>query len=248
MRPPCSLLTCISQAIYDSKGAHSVTKPILVKPIYKSQDLSNLRPIALQNSLAKLPSKILATRLTDALHRNGALLHANEGFLRHKSTGNAIGTILSAFEDAVQFNKPLFGASLDIAKAYDSIRWFTIKNGMDRINLPQEFQDYAMGKMVNSTMEIRTRYGLTAPFVIERGVPQGCPLAPLLFIIGMDLLHAGLHKNPLRSGADDSYRIESGLDSGASDPLLSVADKAYADDTILLSSSAPGLCNMMQWQ
>ena len=163
-----SLLTCISQAIYDSKGAHSVAKPILVKPIYKSQgskDLSNLRPIALQNSLAKLPSKILATRLTDALHRNGALHHANEGFLRHKSTGNAIGTILSAFEDAVQFNKPLFGASLDIAKAYDSIRWFTIKNGMDRINLPQEFQDYAMGKMVNtgSTMEIRTRYGLPRP-------------------------------------------------------------------------------------
>ena len=170
-----------------------------------------------------------------------------EGFLRHKSTGNAIGTILSAFEDAAQFNKPLFGASLDIAKAYDSIRWFTIKNGMDRINLPQEFQDYAMGKMTNSSMEIQTRYGLTSPFMIQRGVPQGCPLAPLLFIIAMDLLHAGLHNNPLFLGKDDSYRIESGLDGGACDPLLSVADKAYADDTILLSSSAPGLSNMMRW-
>ena len=50
-----------------------------------------------------------------------------------------------------------------------------------RINLPQEFQDYAMGKMANSTMEIRTRYGLTMPFVIERGVPQDAP-SPLFFL------------------------------------------------------------------
>jgi hypothetical protein len=194
------ILLSAAQAIYDEGGKHQVNKETICRPIYKSagdKQLDNIRPISLQNTIAKIPSKLLADRLTGDLLLNGALHKANEGFLRNRETNFAISTVLNLWEDAKEQGKSNFGVALDVSKAYDKLRWFTIKNGMTRIGLPKKFQEFVLGKMKGSTMAVKTAYGLTKPFEIKAGCPQGCPLSPLLYIIAMDLLHKGLEKNPL---------------------------------------------------
>ena len=65
------ILLTITQAIYDAGGKHAITKQIVCKPLYKKagdKSPSNLRPIALQNAIAKIPSKILAARLSNDLN------------------------------------------------------------------------------------------------------------------------------------------------------------------------------------
>jgi ribonuclease HI len=236
------LLLTIAQAIYDAKGLHIITKEIVCKPLYKKagvKDLTNLRPIALQNALAKIPSKILATRLANDLYRNQAIHSANEGFLKGKNTGSALATILNVWEDAKAHNKPCYCVSYDQAKAYDHLRWFTIKHGMQRLNIPPKFQDYILGKMRGSTIEFKTHYGNTTPFEIKRGTAQGCPLSPLIYIISMDLMHAGLHTNPIREDAQDGYKMKGST--------RAIADKCYADDTLIMSNSKDGLVRMNAW-
>jgi hypothetical protein len=238
------LVLCIAQAIYDSKGAHDVTKHILCRPLWKkrgNKQLDNIRPIALQNALAKIPSSILADRLADDLLANGALHKANEGFLRNRETADAVETVLNLWEDAMAQNEPSFYVAYDVSKAYDRLRWFTMKNGMERIGIPEKFQRYVLGKMEGSQMYVKTGYGLTEPFEVKRGCPQGDPLSPLLYIISMDALHAGLECNPLpeHKGAKDG-RVMAGTKE-------EVADKCYADDTLLLPSSLGGLVRMNEW-
>jgi hypothetical protein len=235
------ILLAITQAIYDAEGRHKITKEIVCKPLYKKpgiKDLTNLRPIALQNSLAKIPSKLLAARLAINLFDNGAIHSANEGFLKGRNTGNALTTILNVWEDAKAFQKPCYCISYDVSKAYDHLRWFTIKHGMQRLNLPPKFQNYVLGKMKGSTIEFKTRYGNTDPFEVKRGTAQGCPLSPLIYIISMDLLHAGLHKNP-EDGEEYGYKMEKSSKT--------IADKCYADDTLLLASTVDGLTRMNKW-
>jgi hypothetical protein len=84
---------------------------------------TNLRPIALQNAIAKIPSKILAARLSNLLNLNGAIDNANEGFLKGKNTGDALTSILIVWEDAKEFNKPCYCLSYDVSKAVHHKQW-----------------------------------------------------------------------------------------------------------------------------
>jgi hypothetical protein len=239
------ILLAITQALYDAKGTHQVNKTLLCKPLFKKRGnklLNNIRPIALQNAVAKIPSKMLAARLTDDLHRLQALHPANEGFLKYRNTSNAINTVLNTWEDAKENNKACYCISFDISKAYDKLRWFTIEDGLTRLSIPDKFVHYALGKMQGSTFTIKTRYGLTPEFEIERSCPQGDPLSPLLFVIAMDLLQVGLHDNPLPKHA--AHKKNGYAQQGSTEQI---ADKSYADDTLLLASSEAGLRRMNDW-
>jgi hypothetical protein len=239
------ILLAITQALYDAEGAHKLNKDVLCKPLFKkrgNKSLNNLRPISLQNAIAKIPSKMLATRLTDDLHNLQALHPAAEGFLKYKNTSNAINTVLNAWEDSKTNNKACYCISFDISKAYDKLRWFTIRDGLTRLSIPDKFTRYALGKMEDSTFTVKTQYGLTPEFTIKRSCPQGDPLSPLLFIIAMDLLQVGLHNNPLpqhTAHRNDGYALQ-----GSSEKI---ADKSYADDTLLLATTEDGLQRMNDW-
>ena len=94
--------------------------------------------------------------------------------------------------------------------------------------------------MKDSTMmEFKTNYGNTKPFLIRRGCPQRCPLSPLLYIIAMDLMHAGLDKNPLYNDDQYGYIVD--------DSTRPIRDKCYAGDTFLLSSTELGITRMTEW-
>ena len=98
---------------------------MICKPLRKkkgNRELTNIRPIALQNALAKLASKILAARLTSELSKRKILHPANEGFLRNTGTSNAIDTILNIFEDATEKGKACYNVSYDCPKAFDHLR------------------------------------------------------------------------------------------------------------------------------
>jgi hypothetical protein len=144
--------------------------------------------------------------------------------------------VLNTWEDSKANNKACYCISFDISKAYDKLRWFTIRDGLTRLSIPDKFVHYALGKMEGSTFTVKAQHGLTPEFNIERSYPQGDPLSPLLFVIAMDLLQVGLHDNPLPQHSEhrnDGYALQGSLEQ--------IADKSYADDTLLLASSDAGL-------
>ena len=65
----------------------------------------------------------------------------------------------------------------------------------------------------------------------KRGVPQGDPLAPWMFLVGMNLLHEGLSSLKDKSGQPIGYRIGDEV----------ITSKGYSDDTATITSSEEGV-------
>ena len=188
-------------------------------------------------------SKIIAERLSRALTERGILDPANEGFLLQKGCQNAISTIVDCYEDAKQYGKSIYSLFYDVSGAYDRIGHEQIKRGMEILHLPDKLKNYVMNKMKGATYSARTEYGMTEEFEVKRGVPQGDPLSPIVYIIAMNPLHVGMRRNPLHGYKEDGYEMKE--KEGQS--LVKVASKGYADDTCALSGTEDGIRRLGEW-
>ena len=129
-------------------------------------------------------------------------------------------------------DRKLYAAFLDIKKAYDSVPHSKIVERLREAGVREELVRVVADLLWNRTTVI---YGNTIN--IGRGVPQGDPLSPLLFILMLQPLSDALATLPC---------------GGASLPGgLTLKDLLYADDIALLAESPEDLNAMLhvceQW-
>src|SRR4029078_8682993 len=129
----------------------------------------------------------------------------------------------------------------DIKQAYDSVQVSVLTRALHRIRLPHSFVALIVDSLTGLTSRVRTAYGLSAPFDVERSLRQGDPLAPLLFVILMDALHDGLALNPFTGR---SHGCQLRWPSGDTVDLDSLG---YADDTAALANSLANLRVQNDW-
>ena len=111
---------------------------------------------------------------------------------------------------------------------------------MRRLRLPPPFIRLVIDSLSDLTSCIRTIYGMTRRFTVERSLRQGDPLAPLLFIVLMDALHDGLETNPF-TGRHHGCRLTHSAGSH------SIASVGYADDTGIIVNSLADLAVQNDW-
>ena len=142
------------------------------------------RPIALENTLAKIVEKVLATRLSDAAETFGLLPWTQMGARRQRSTASALGLLTNCIQSAWQA-KPgcvVSMLSLDLTGAFDNVPSDRLNHALTRKGIPQWFVNLAM----SFTRERRTKVvfpGFVSDWITTReGIPQGSPLSPILFL------------------------------------------------------------------
>ena len=144
------------------------------------EDPVNWRPIAFLRVCYKLFARIMYNRIrvpVDAQQSEDQM-----GFRTKRGTDDALSILESVIGKCIEFNVPMWLASLDLRKAFDRIEWPQLFASLQEQGLPLGYRNV-----------LRRLYcgqcGLLASgeeFPILRGVRQGDVLSPLLFNAGLE--------------------------------------------------------------
>ncbi|OWZ11876.1 LOW QUALITY PROTEIN: polyprotein [Phytophthora megakarya] len=112
---------------------------------------------------------------------------------------------------------------LDFAKAYDSLNREFLLAVLQAKGFPPKFCQIVQAIHTNTTVQFMANGEISRRLQVTSGIRQGCPLAPLLFILAVDLLYDEIE------GRQDIRGIE--LDETRPHKNLKVA--GYADDAAI---------------
>lgn len=177
-------------------------------------DETNLRPISLIKFIAKTAQAIVAWRW-----KNKNLGLTNYGFTKETGCTQAILKIHSIMEHALLHNKEIHLMTIDVEKAYDTVRFDVLEEAMTRYGVPEDVKRLLMDAHTKREIQIKTGWGKTEKIIAQCGLAQGSPVSCLLFIMVMQPL-----LDRLRAETQGIWR--------------STDDVAYADDVTLLAPSA----------
>ncbi|XP_012853800.1 PREDICTED: uncharacterized protein LOC105973324 [Erythranthe guttata] len=198
---------------------------VLIPKLSSPEKITDYRPISLCNVVYKIGSKCIANRLKPILP--GIISPTQSAFVSKRLITD---NVLVAFEvnhfirTNTSKNSNFMAVKLDISKAYDRIEWIFLKKTLTRLGFWPDFIDLIMlclSTVSYSFLFNGSQFGAVTP---SRGLRQGDPLSPYLFICCADVLIALIQRAVER---DDL----SGVKIAPAAPIIS--NLCFADDTLL---------------
>ena len=156
--------------------------------------ISDTRPISVTNSDSRILSATVARAIMPAVLE--LIDPAQKGFLNGRSGVDHVSDINNFFYEGVENNLVRFLFLLDTAKAFDSIDHDWIFHILKRVCFPDWILRFVRGMLTNVSVAPCFGKSTCVWIDIERGVKQGCPLSPLLFILAYDPLLFSLSRVP----------------------------------------------------
>ena len=147
------------------------------------QHLKNWRPISLLNCDYKIATTAIAARMKKVLPD---LINSDQtGFLKGRSIGLNVRLIDSIIIYAESQNISGILLLIDFEKAFDTLEWNFIEKTLHYYNFGDSLITWV--KLFISSC-IQNNGWASAFFNLTRGVRQGCPLSPYLFILCVEIL------------------------------------------------------------
>ena len=218
-----AVLSVLNSGIILDKLNHTFLA--LIPKIHSPRKVSDFKPISLSNVLYKIIAKVLANRLKPLLPHlisetqgvflferiitdNILIAHENLHYLKQKRTGKLRYMALK----------------LDMSKAYDRVEWVFLEKIMVKMGFCKKWVDLVSACIRSVTYSILLNgqpHGLITP---SRGLRQGDPLSPYLFLLVTEGLHALLKK------AEENENIK-GISLCAAGPRVS--HLLFEDDSLV---------------
>ena len=184
-------------------------------------DIRNWRPISLLNVDYKLASRVIAGRLLKVIHL------VVEKDQTCGVPGRYIGENVAFLRDVVDYatlsNVPVAILSLDQEKAFDRVEWSFMRQTLRAMGFGDSFVSWVDLFYHNVRSFVNVNGYLSEPFFLSRGVRQGCPLSPLLYVLVSEVLAVSIRANSRICGLSLP---------GVPTPLSPVSQ--YADDTSII--------------
>jgi exonuclease III len=215
---------CMNSGVYPDNWCHGH-----IKPVYKSGDkcnANNYRPITISSCFGKLFSSIINNRILSYLNNNSLMSNVQIGGVKGHRTTDHLLMLKGITELYKKKGKHVYACFVDFKSAFDSVWHLGLLYKMRKYGLSCKIINLltSMYNKLNTCVKIGPN--ISKNFECNIGTRQGCNLSSTLFNMYVDDLSKMF--NDTRC---DPVNFE-GTKLGC---LL------YADDVLILSSSAKGL-------
>jgi len=215
------------KVVEESRGSGHIHKPFnstfiaLIPKKDRPASFDDFHPISLCNCIYKIIAKIISRRLKGVLSRN--ISDEQFGFLEGRQIHEAIGVAQEGVHSLK--TKKLKGAviKIDLSKAYDRVSWLYIRMLLTHLGFEYEFIRWIMSCISSVSFSVLINGSASSFFSAGRGLRQGCPLSPLLFLLVAEGLSRFL-QNAKQEGSFKGIPIS---------PVLYITHLLFVDDILI---------------
>lgn len=172
----------------------NATHICLIPKIKTPKSVADYRPIALCNVYYKIISKVLTSRLHPILDE--IVAENQSAFVPEKAISeNVLITheVLHFLKTSDAKKRGSMAVKTDMSKAYDKIEWEFIRLVLERMGIHPCWIKWVMQCVTTVTFSILINGAARGAIIPYRGIRQGDPLSPYLFILCSEVL-SGLCK------------------------------------------------------
>ncbi|GKU98552.1 hypothetical protein SLEP1_g11544 [Rubroshorea leprosula] len=199
---------------------------VLVPKVENPVRIEEYRPISLVGAMYKILAKLLANRLKKVLEN--LIGEQQMAFLKGRQLMDGIVIANEVIDEAKKKKKKAFLFKIDFEKAFDKVSWSFLDHMMQKMGFCVKWRLWIQECLRSSLVSILVNGSPSRQFKVSRGLRQGDPLSPLLFLIVAEGLN-GLVSEAVRKG-----KLE-GVEVG--NKSFRISHLQYADDTILFGKA-----------
>ncbi|GJR82179.1 RNA-directed DNA polymerase, eukaryota, reverse transcriptase zinc-binding domain protein [Tanacetum coccineum] len=185
--------------------------------------VKDFRPISLIGSLYKIIAKILANRLVTVL--GNIVNDMQSAFIKDRKILDGPFILNEIFQWCKLKKKHSFILKIDFEKAYDSVHWDYLDDVLRKFGFGEKWCGWIQECLRSSWGLVLVNGSPTEEFQFFKGLKQGDPLSPFLFILVMESLHLSFKRV-----------VDAGMFNGiVLDPSIQLSYMFYVDDAVFMA-------------
>ena len=193
-------------------------------------NIKDFRPISLVDSVYKLLSKVLANRLRRVLDK--LISESQNAFVGGRQILDSVLIANECLDSRLKCHTLGVVCKLDIEKAYDHVNWDALFYLLERVGFGGRWRSWLKTCVSTVRFSVLVNGSPAGFFGSSRGLRQGDPLSPLLFLLIMEVLSRILKKTE-EGGFIQGFHVGPINSTG-----IRISYLLFANDTILFCDAS----------